>query len=342
MNTLRNGYTTGTAATAALLAAYRGSDEPLIEVRLPGGALLPVPLCRRKGNSAVVIKDGGDDPDVTTGAEIIVEIHRNFTPEEADFCLPCNDGELFLRGGQGVGRVTRPGLAVPVGKAAINPGPRKMLAGNLAAAGFGQTPSERLLAVITIPEGEALAAKTLNPALGIAGGISILGNSGIVRPYSNAAYAATIQLQVKTLGEPSAAFVTGSRSADAVRRDFPELGPNAIIPIADFIHVALTAASRAQLKRVIVGCMPGKLYKYACGLKNTHAHKAELDTGRLPEFGINLSVKSIGELAARIPAAEFRAFLTQVYPQAFAVLSGWAAPAELVLALYDEQGGRIR
>ncbi len=337
--------------TAAALAAWRGSGDPVM-LRLPGGEMPEIPIARAWPGGAVVIKDGGDDPDVTSGCEITVTVVPfSGAPEAADHLVPCGEGELIVRGGPGVGRVTRPGLAVPVGLAAVNPGPRRILAENFRLAGFGRIPGERLLVTVSVLHGEELAKKTLNPVLGIVGGISILGNSGIVRPYSNAAYAATIELQLRSAaanGATVAALTTGNRTTAAVRRDWPEIPEEAVVPVADFIESALKAAAEAGLQRVIVGCMPGKLFKYACGFENTHAHRNKLMLTYLRDLGVDLpgvpleTIDTMGELRARIGDARFREVLGPVYDRAREVLQKWLSPAMLELALYDEDGGRIR
>lgn len=337
--------------TAAALAAWRGAGGT-VTLHLPGGETPEIPIARTWPGGGAVIKDGGDDPDVTTGCEIAVTVVPfSGEPEESDHLVPCGEGELVVRGGAGVGRVTRPGLAVPVGKAAINPGPRRILAENFSLAGFGRTAGERLLVTVSVSDGEEIAKKTLNPVLGITGGISILGNSGIVRPFSNAAYAATIALQLRSAaanGATKAALTTGNRTTAAVRRDWPEIPPEAVVPVADFIEVALKAAAKARFEQVVVGCMPGKLFKYACGLENTHAHRNKLTLSRLRDFGIELpgvpleSLDTMGELRARIGAERFREVIDPVYDRAREVLQGWLSPVPLELALYDEDGRRIR
>ena len=344
--TLRNGYTTGSAAAAAAVAAFRQCSAP-VELHLPGGGKISIPICRVRPGGACVIKDGGDDPDVTTGCEIWVDLYP-FTglPEESDYIERDAVLELVIRGGDGIGRVTRPGLAVPVGKFAINPTPRKMLLRNLRAIGC----SGRYLVTIAVPDGAAVASRTLNPTLGILGGISILGNSGIVRPYSNAAYAATIVLQLKSIaanGLVEAALATGNRSAEAIKRDYPQLPDEAIVRIGDFIHVAVSAARTAGLVRLTVGCMPGKLFKYACGEKNTHAHRCKLTLSRLHDFGIDLpdialeKLDTMGELASMLDAETYRSVLSRVFNRAETTLQQWAGDMELCLILYDDAGRRL-
>lgn len=339
--TLRNGFTTGSAAGAAAVAAFRKSAEP-VELCLPGGGRLTVPVCRIWPGGASVIKDGGDDPDVTTGSEIRVELAPfDSEPGASDYLEKSDELELVIRGGPGVGIATRPGLAVPVGKSAINPTPRRMLLENLAHAGC----RGRFLVMISVPGGEETARKTLNPTLGIEGGISILGNTGIVRPYSNAAYAATLVLQIGSVaasGGKTVALTTGSRSAEAVARDYPELPPEAIIRIGDFIHVAVTAARKCKLEKLIVGCMPGKLFKYACGERNTHAQKSKLSPVKLREFGVDLpgleleKMDTMGELAAHLEEAAYRKVLCAVLEKARSVLKQWAGETVVEVALYDD------
>lgn len=343
---LRNGYTTGSAASAAAVAAYRHSTED-VNLILPNGDQLAIPIARVWAGGAEVVKDGGDDPDVTTGSLIQVElVEFSGIAEESDYVESLGDLELLIRGGIGVGRVNRPGLAVPVGKAAINPTPRRMLLINLAAANC----KGRYLVTISVPDGEKIAQKTLNPTLGIIGGISILGNSGIVRPYSNAAYAATIVLQLKSCAASNldtVALVTGNRSAAAVQRDCPMLSEESIIRIGDFIQVAILAAEKANLKKIIIGCMAGKLFKYACGETNTHAHKCKLTLSRLHDFGVELSgvaldkLDSMGELAAMVDEKTYDVVLQKVYLQAGKIFKKWAPKLQIELWLYDDAQRRI-
>jgi cobalt-precorrin-5B (C1)-methyltransferase len=344
--TLREGYTTGSAVSAAAVAAFRQCADP-VELLLPGNKKLVIPVKSQSGSCAVVVKDGGDDPDVTTGMDLIVEVTPFDGPaESADYEESEGDLTLVIRGGEGIGKVTRPGLAVPVGKYAVNPMPRKMLLQNLLAAGC----RGRYLVKITAPEGEQRAQETLNPTLGIVGGISILGNSGIVHPYSNAAYAATIALQLRGLaaeGVKRAAVTTGSRSETAVKRDFPDLAENAVIRIGDFIHHSLTSAAKNGMAEIIVGCMPGKLFKYACGEQNTHAHQSKLTPARLREFGIELSgvdlekIDTMGELAANLSPEVYQTVLEKLYPIAKKQLQDWAGKCAVTLVLYDDAGNKL-
>ncbi len=345
---LRSGFTTGAAMTAGALAVFQNRSEN-VEVVLPDGVAITLPVESRTGTSAVIRKDAGDDPDATDGAHIETMFRRaessELSPE--DHWESSGDLSVIVRGGDGVGKVTRPGLAVPVGKAAVNPGPRRLLMKNLIHAGASGT----WLLVVSVREGRLMAEKTLNPVLGITGGISILGGSGIVKPYSNAAYAATIALQMRTIvqsGYDTAAVVTGGRTEDAVLRDFPDLQKMQVVRIADFIAHSLHSAFRVGIRRIIIGCMPGKLMKYACGDENTHAHKTKLRPALLREMGIELrrdlpleEFDTMGELASYLSLEEYRRLLEQLKEKALHHLCQWAGSCDVTLVLYNEKGDRI-
>jgi cobalt-precorrin-5B (C1)-methyltransferase len=233
---LRRGWTTGACAAAACRAAYEalltGQFPDPVTIRLPGGQWpsFPLALAERTGNTARagIVKDAGDDPDVTHGALVVATLSR---------AAP-GSGIVFTAG-EGVGTVTRPGLALAVGEPAINPGPRAMIRAAIAdAAEHGDGPREPDLAVtISIPGGEALAAKTLNARLGIAGGLSILGTTGIVIPYSCSSWIHSIHRGIdvaRAAGAQHIAAATGSTSEAAVQRLYglPDL---ALIDMGDFV-----------------------------------------------------------------------------------------------------------
>ena len=257
----------------------------------------------------------------------------------------CGRGKLIIHGGSGVGRVTRPGLAVAPGYPAINPGPRRIIKDNLMRMGFGEM-DEVLTLEIAVENGEELARKTLNPALGIVGGISILGNSGIVKPYSHAAYVDTIKLQCRAAlaAGKIPGFASGRRSGDALKRDFPMVEP---IVSGDFIGEAVAAAVEAGAQEIIVGCMPGKLFKYACGLKNTHAHINPADMEQLRVFarqaGCDLpgNITTLGEAAALMPEELYQSMLSIICRKADTVLNEWGGKMNVVVAVYNEIGERL-
>ena len=172
-----------------------------------------------------------------------------------------------------------------------------------------------------------------------------------MRPYSNAAYAATISLQIRMAaqnGSDTVALVTGGRTEQAVLRDFPFLQKAQIVRIADFIAHALRSADRFGIQHVIVGCMPGKLMKYACGDENTHAHRTRLRPQMLRELGIPVpaglvleKMDTMGELASHLSSAEYRTLLEHLKNPAGRNLQKWAGQCQLELALYGERGERI-
>jgi len=283
---LRTGFSTGSAAAAAAKAALvcllDGSAPRRVEIPLPSGQRLDIAVSEvvRQGPRqalATVIKDAGDDPDVTHNAAIQALVTLDGTGAPG----------IALTGGHGVGRVTRPGLPVAVGEPAINPVPRQMIEEALQEAWREGAPSAGPLKVsveIRVPEGERLAKRTLNPRLGIVGGISILGTTGLVKPFSHEAYTATIDSALAVAwaaGQNEVVLTTGGRSekrARALRPDLPEL---CFAQIADFFGHALQGARQQGFKRLGVVCFFGKAIKQAQGLACTHAHRAPLELSRL-------------------------------------------------------------
>ncbi len=279
---LRLGFSTGTAAAAAAAGAlYEMLQLPCPEavaVPIPDGRRLVIHLSRHtlmgRTGEGVVIKDAGDDPDVTHGAEIGARIRR------------LDDGgsveEILLLGGEGVGRVTKPGLPVKVGEPAINPVPRRMIrkvVRKLWEQLAGPEPL-RVAVEIFVPRGEELARHTLNPRLGILGGISILGTTGLVKPFSHAAYRATILAGLRVAqaaGLTTVVLSTGGKSEEAARRQLPGLPEEACIQMGDYVRFALGQAGRMKFSRVIVAAFFGKAVKMAQGLPNTHASQGMVD-----------------------------------------------------------------
>ncbi|MEA3348876.1 MAG: cobalt-precorrin-5B (C(1))-methyltransferase CbiD, partial [Pseudomonadota bacterium] len=297
---LKRGFSTGACVAAAAVGAWLSLNkkEPgdVVELLFPDGSQHPFKLftsCRDQGcGVAVVCKDAGDDPDITDKALFKVRMcETERLPQSCDYELACDKARIILHGGLGIGLVTRPGLDVEPGKWAVNPIPRQMIIDNLKAAGCGlESCSYRL--TIEIPDGERLAQKTLNPLLGVVGGISVLGTSGYVEPYSNSAYIKTIKILLsgaQRAGCRVAALCTGGRTAKALGRDFPEMPEFAIVRIADFIADSLKIAEEIGFEKVIVACMAGKLYKYSAGLEYTHAHTVRYGCQDLADIAGNLS-----------------------------------------------------
>lgn len=277
---LRNGYTTGTCASAAAKAGIQfllcGHRADSVDTPLPNGERLVVPIhsITPEGDRVrvSVVKDGGDDPDVTHGSLI----------QSVVSCL--EEGGLSasvveVHGGKGVGRVTLPGLPVEVGRAAINPVPRGQIAEAVREVLEGVAPC-RVSVVVEVPKGEALAKKTMNPRLGIVGGISILGTQGIVRPYSHASWKASIaeSLDVaKAQGLKTIIFTTGRRSEKFYAQRHFGISEQSLIQAADFFSFSMQAAAERGFKRVQWSLFFGKLVKHAQGLPYTHAKTHPVD-----------------------------------------------------------------
>ena len=283
---LRYGYSTGACAAALAREAWLrlagpGQGRATVEVLFPDGVRRLLPLL--DGPRPAIRKDGGDDPDGTHGAILFGDL-RPCTPGEArpeDYRLAVGGATVIVRGMSGIGLCTRQGLDCEQGKWAINTGPRRMIAENLHDAGLQ---NGCWLFGIGVENGAELARHTLNPQLGIVGGISILGTSGLVRPFSHEAYIETVRLCVRAhalAGGSSIVFCTGGRTRSGAGRQLPELPETAFVCIGDFIAESLAAADRAGMAEVFVACMPGKLCKYAAGFANTHAHKVKQDMGLL-------------------------------------------------------------
>jgi cobalt-precorrin-5B (C1)-methyltransferase len=264
---LRTGWTTGTCASAAARAAaiglVTGSPPAAVEVALPGGRRVVFPAEAEGPARCAVVKDAGDDPDCTDGARVTAEVGPSAT------------GATELRAGPGVGTVTLPGLGLPVGAPAINPVPRRMIVAALAEV----TP-DPLDVILSVPGGEEMAARTSNARLGIVGGISILGTTGVVRPFSTAAYRASVVQQLDVAGaqgERRVVLATGSRSDRAAQRLYPDLVPACFVEVGDFTGVALRRAAAAGVTSAVFVGMAGKIAKLADGVMMTHFHRSAVD-----------------------------------------------------------------
>jgi len=280
---LRRGWTTGTCATAAAKAAYAalltGEFPDPVEVTLPRGERVSFALAvtRRDADSATVgvVKDAGDDPDVTHGALVLATVRA----------APSGSGVTF-RAGAGVGTVTRPGLPVPPGEPAINPVPRRMICDAIAEVAAGARGSGDVEVEIGVADGERLAAKTLNARLGIVGGLSILGTTGIVVPYSCAAWIHSIQRGIdvaRAAGLDHVAGSTGSNSETAVQK-FHHLPEIALIDMGDFVGGMLKYLRRHPIARVTIAGGVGKMTKLAQGLLDLHSKRGSVDLSSLADF----------------------------------------------------------
>ena len=277
---LRTGYTTGTCAAAATKAALSalvsGNKLPKVNVSLPKDKHIVINIAwikfvDERSVTASVIKDGGDDPDVTNGAEIWSTVS-----------LLESSNKIMVDGGIGVGRVTKPGLGLEIGKAAINPTPLKMINQAIGEILEKQQKNRYGLAIlISVPKGEEIAKRTDNPRLGIIGGISILGTTGIVIPYSTASFAASIRQSIDVsiaMGSDSVILTTGGRSEDFARSIFGNsVADHAYIQIGDFIGFSIKQCAIKKIKKAYVIGFIGKLTKMAMGVKQTHVKGSNVD-----------------------------------------------------------------
>lgn len=273
---LRCGYTTGTCAALAASGAVRlllsGSAPESVSLRTNKGIVVEVPIARSGSddNSAwcSVIKDAGDDADVTDGIEIAAEVSRT---ERAG---------VAISGGVGVGRVTKPGLDQPVGEAAINRVPRQMItdAALDVCEQFGY--SGGISVIISVPDGEHIASQTFNPKIGIVGGISILGTSGIVEPMSEKAIVDTIQLEQRQvrLQSPDVILTPGNYGQSFLKQSGLDSLGIPIVTISNFVGEALDLAAAQKFERVLLVGHIGKLIKLAGGIMNTHSKWADCRT----------------------------------------------------------------
>lgn len=318
---MRTGFTTGACAAAAAKAATLG----LVEGRVPDSVRCDLPSGQRvdfgvtdgcsgeQQSHAVVIKDAGDDPDQTHGAHLTADVRL----------LPDDPGRLSLIGGPGVGTVTMPGLGLEVGGPAINPVPRGNIADNVRAAAGVLLDESGLEVRISVPRGEAIAKKTLNPRLGILGGISILGTSGIVHPYSTASFRATViqGIQVAAAqGQDTVVLTTGRRTEKFAMRQLPHLSPVCFVQMGDFLSAAFDTLVDLAIGKVVIGGMVGKLTKMAQGATMTHAGRGAVDTGLLAELAAD--IKAPPELCSAIREARTARFAAE-HMQALGLLGAF-------------------
>ena len=310
----RSGFTTGACAAAAARAATEALVTGLVPAqvicRLPNGQDVAFTVMDGRididGSDilahAVIIKDAGDDPDATNGAHLTADVRL----------LPGQAGEIVLKGGPGVGLVTKEGLGLAVGGPAINPVPRRNISNNVRAVAGELLDHDGLEVTISVPDGEQMAKKTLNARLGILDGISILGTTGIVRPYSTAAFRASVVQAIDVAakqGQTHAVFTTGGRSEKFAMRQLPELDEACFVQMGDFVKAAFQTAVKRQMSQITVGAMAGKLTKMGQGLAVTHAWKAEIDRDLLADCA--REVGAAPDLIEEIRSAETARFAAE-------------------------------
>jgi cobalt-precorrin-5B (C1)-methyltransferase len=296
---LRTGFTTGACAAAAARAAaralLRGEQVAEIAITLPNGAPARFAVARLERAPArcrcAVVKDAGDDPDCTHGAEIVAEVELRDAPG------------VEIRGGAGVATVTRPGLGLALGAPAINPVPRRniaeMVAAELAAAG-----RPGAVVTVSVPRGEELARATLNARLGLVGGISILGTTGVVRPFSTAAWRASLVQAIdvaRAEGLAHLVLTTGGRTERFAMALCPGLPPTAFVQAGDDVGLGARHAARRGARAVTVVAMVGKLAKLAAGALQTHVSRSRVDLGFMAERAADCGAP--GEVVAAIARA---------------------------------------
>ncbi len=331
---LRTGYTTGAcaaaAAKAALMALASQSKVQTVEILLPIGEKVRFAVrssvYSRISAKCSIIKDAGDDPDVTNGAEIFAEVRLN------------SKKEFQILGGDGVGVVTKPGLGLKVGGPAINPVPLKMIRDaiysvNKKVSGYTVT--------VSVPEGKKMARKTLNSRLGIIDGISILGTRGTVIPYSTNAYKNSVTKAISIAvasGLHTIVLTTGSRTEKAAQKII-EINEEGFIQMGDFVGHALKEAVKSGVKKIILVAMFGKMSKIASGYRHTHARVSSMDIkvpARLAREA-GLPVEIVREMEEAHTARHIYEIIPQQYLGNFTgTLCGEAARQCLEMA-----GGRV-
>lgn len=325
---LHSGLTTGTCATAAAIAATiqmtKGETPSSVPVVLPDGETIHVEVTYGDGYAAV-FKEAGDDPDVTNGIEIraSVELSDNFE----------------IVGGKGVGRFTVPGFDFPPGEPAINKAPRQMMRDNI---------HESVRITISVPHGAEIARRTFNPRLGIEGGISIIGVSGIVKPFSEEAFVASINkcMQVaKASGTDRVVINSGGKSERFVKALYPDLPQQAFVEYGNYIGETLAIANDLDIKNITMGVMLGKAVKLAAGNLDTHSRHTTMDIDfvmdMLHEADINIDISDLTlarELWDRIPQEKLQDFATVVISHCTRYCTPLLPNGNLTILLIDDKG----
>ncbi len=309
---LREGFTTGTSATAAvkaaLLSIIKQEQQQKVKVQLPIDRVLSINIHSNQFTEsyaqASVIKDAGDDPDVTNGAEIGCEIQLTVTKD------------ITIKGGKGVGTVTLPGLDLAVGSPAINPVPQKMIR-NVVKKLICDYDLEVGVAIsIYVVNGEVLAKKTLNERVGILNGLSILGTSGIVKPYSASSYIASIEQGIDVAvanGIEELVINSGARSEKAIRTLFPNLKEQGFVHYGNWIGETLAKINQSPIKKVTIGIMLGKAVKLALGKTDTHSCVSSWSKDFVVTLAQEANYTSL-ETAQAIHALNMAGRLVEIFP----------------------------
>ena len=331
---LHSGLTTGTCATAAAVAAtlrlIKGETPDEVPVLLPNGETIMVAIGYGEGY-AYCIKEAGDDPDVTNGLEIRASVE------------PAESFEIY--GGKGVGKFTLPGFDYPPGEAAINKVPREMIRHNLEPLNIDYSP---LTITISVPQGAEIALRTFNPRLGIEGGISIIGVSGIVKPFSEEAFIDSIRKCMtiaKASGSERVVINSGGKSERFVKSLYPNLPQQAFVEYGNYIGETLKMANELGFKYVTLGVMLGKAVKLADGHLDTHSRKTTMDKGfiaqLLKESGCDNDINNITlarELWAMIPSDKVNTFASTIIHHCAEYCNPLLPNGNLTILLIDDEG----
>lgn len=340
---LRSGYTTGSCATAAakaaLMALLSGVEQKNVTFSLPDDEEMTLSVSKtligENSATATVVKDAGDDPDVTNGCEICATVALRKEP-----------GIRFLQG-EGVGRVTLPGLGLEIGGPAINRTPRQMMIDELSSLYDGG-----LDVTIAVPNGEKIAARTFNPKLGITGGISIIGTSGVVMPFSSEAFVNAIRREIevcKALSPERLVINSGARSERFVKKEYPDLPEQAFVHFGNFIGESLKIADELHIPNVTMGIMVGKAVKLAAGFLDTHSKKTVMsksflqtiarESGCTPQADEAIEKITLArELWTRLSASDGKRFFSALVNHCHRHSAPLLPNGKLTILLVDEDG----
>lgn len=281
---LHTGLTTGTCATASAVAVLEERDDSTkyVLVRIPDGEDIEVKIEKIEGDTATVVKYAGDDPDLTDGLEICAKV-RLFDLHDSQ--------RIIIKGGEGVGTVTLPGLGLPIGAPAINETPQRMIRENLLPLLPEGKGAE---VVISVPQGREVGAKTFNPRIGVQGGISIIGTSGIVKPFSSEAWVSSIRKEMAVglevvRGErlrPEIVINSGAKSEAFLHQRFPKLPLQAFVHYGNFIGETIRIAAELGVSHLVMGVMIGKAVKLAEGNLDTHSRQVTMNRSFIQQMAI--------------------------------------------------------
>ena len=344
---LHSGLTTGTCATAAAVAGtirlLKNETPETVPVILPDGETIMVPV-GYGDDYAYCVKEAGDDPDVTDGIEVRASIQMRNEKLEMR-----NDAHIEIIGGEGVGQFTLPGFDYPPGEAAINKAPREMIRHNLQTVLSSLISHFSPLAVtISVPHGAEIAKRTFNPRLGIEGGISIIGVSGIVKPFSEEAFIDSIRkcmTVAQASGSERVVINSGGKSERFVKARYPNLPQQAFVEYGNYIGEALKIANELDFKNVTLGVMLGKAVKLAAGHLDTHSRKTTMDKAfiqqMLEESGSSIDISDVTlarELWDRLPSDKLSTFADTIIRHCAQHCAPILPNGNLTILLIDDQG----